>query len=1806
MIRKLLERKKNRIPVVLLVILGLLAFAYFSISAPTVVQLAPNEPIHKITFNTPFSLNFSHPMNKSSVERAFKISPKISGNFVWPDRKTIEFHPTGDMFIGEDFKITIDSKAKSLLGKKIGSEISIKYTVTGPPFVLFISPGRPMEEMQVTSQEEVSEKVDEVEIGDQENIPVITKDQAVTVMFDRPMKFNEMDLDQLLTVQPPLAGQFEIIGMSAFEFKPFNLKQDEIYTFTIPRGIEAVEGGKTEHEIIWQLKPPSLKVLSVGPHQDSNEVGIFDPIVVTFNQPVDLNIIKPGINVLLYPSNDLDANIRLKMDGFFNTEVTHDVDKKGNTDETTLVFKPTFPFLYEQKYRLQLKMDSDLDLMNDYEISFTTPKQPDEDKSDETKQQTNFSDNKILNWKSPEPIETFVHDNKPTLFLKNKVTNPISVALCQLSTEQFIAVNKRQSWHSFLCNDAWASIHPEESGINIISLDEYFDRSWETGIYFISLQSNNEKINKIFFINDTSLLLKKGEEELLVWATDIKSGEPIARMEMTILDYDGKELARGVTDGSGVYKISRPLDTGIYVVGKKYLEGEDRKVLANDLWQLKSDEEKSASQMFYPVYISTNKTVFKPGETLQVKGIWRDKENHLLKLPDVKQVMVVLANKNSEPITEELVPLRRNGSFDTEMVLQKNLEPSDIFIKVYNENQEPLSLSYPIKIQSDDSEITMEWVTKLDHYTQNSIPIIHLKAWHESGMPVSGLKGTWRLYKRPFKKNYEDGGAVHYFFGSQKSHPCDHQSCYKPESLVTTGVFELDLEGVVSFTLANNDDFLLPGYEYQLIADLNLPDNEIVSQSTFFKIHPAAFDIGLGVKHALINLNKTIEASVLALSHNNELLDDKKITLSLISASDKKSETYYEKTIHFQKEPIFIEIPLTKKIDSGKYILKARSKDEHGNEIISECEVYIILDQTDSLDEALAIYADQSKYFVGGRAHLVINNPRATEENPISALVTYEKDGLMGYEVVLLNAPITPITIPIRASMAPHFYANVTTFEKDQYLTDNVELQVINDDQKINIDITYKPVKPKPGEEVTVTFATTDYQNRPIPSVITTNIIKDDIHKLMMPEDYFYKPSPLDIENASNHYFSILEEEKVFFENEAGYLPVANSLFYTPLITTDEGGKATVTFTLPPEKTIWNIVAIATNDASRFGYEISEIKMLERLLIKPILPKYAVPQDQIRVGAFVQNVSDEAINTNIQLLSDDVFFDSDHKKNLSLKRGQGTTIYWDIEIKPTSKNEIQFKFRSREDLISVKLPIRKLPLKEVVLNGGLITDQWEGTFNIPDRIYENLGNLILMLSGSPATLIDRYSYALFDATPLSNELLASQLISFLSKYELSDKQNQEIFDTANMLYSALTYKIKTDGSFSYWETGSKSNPYFTAYILFAFDRAKKAGITVDEVTNNKMARYLWQTLRNENLPLWEKTFVLFALSEAEEYDTSQTLQLFKERDDMSTGTKFYLLLNLHNLYKAGQKSVFSFIEKLKSELADQKVDNENFIRYKENKETPFMTDDQVTALALLAYTRLDEENPSVIPLLRYLSDHITPSLNYVSTLEAVWIMLAIENFVSIQGDFPINYIAKATVNEKTVLDQSITTPLSHKVFSEELSLSDLFSSRANEVIVTKDGVGTLYLDAILSGYENSKELQPKESGMIIMRKLTDENDNLVNILNRGNKYTETIKLIVPKDLSYVQLEDFIPAGMLMLGIISDTKSSSWPFESIKIHDDRITLMAEHLPAGVYQVTFQLIASLPGGYHQLPAMARQIYNPSIYAQTEGEQIVIKKE
>jgi hypothetical protein len=607
----------------------------------------------------------------------------------------------------------------------------------------------------------------------------------------------------------------------------------------------------------------------------------------------------------------------------------------------------------------------------------------------------------------------------------------------------------------------------------------------------------------------------------------------------------------------------------------------------------------------------------------------------------------------------------------------------------------------------------------------------------------------------------------------------------------------------------------------------------------------------------------------------------------------------------------------------------------------------------------------------------------------------------------------------------------------------------------------------------------------------------------------------------------------------------------------------------------------------------------------------------------MQNLSNEDIEAKVELLADDIEIKGGAKKAILVQAGQTAKINWDVEINIFSeKKSLKLTFSSDQDIAEAILPIKYFKVLESIGGSGFLENEWSKNIRIAENAILGIGSLFVSISTAPINIIKKYASIIKRYPYPSTEKLASELIAkiILHHPERSDMSTKELGDEIQILATDILSRQKSDGGYAFWK-GAESNPWLTAYVLFALNKAR-----ISNTSQNFTIQFLWNKL--ETVSISDQLFILWALSETGQYDTRSTVSAFQSREESSIIGKAFLLMNINNLIEAGQKSVYPYLEKLQSEITDKKTTDEEWIYFEEEKENGLDTNIRTTAVTLLALNRLSEDNPLTIPIVKYLTSLMI--LNRFTPQEGIWIAMALSEFMDNQHGMDINYTAKVSVNNDTVIKENVTVENANQIYQAFSALNSLKKpDQINEIVIEKDGIGPLYFDVNLTYFLSNDSILPVEERLSITRNYYDledfEETHPLSELKTGNLYRGILTLIIPEDLKYVVTEESLPAGLKALSFnpalanpsyyyeqeelaqsqgINWIDNPIWNFDSFEIENSRLLIFAENLPAGVYKIDYLVQASLPGRYNHLPASVHQIFNPSVYARTSGEWIEIR--
>lgn len=1149
----------------LILLIGILSW-YQLQGAPELDDGYTLTDVRKISQEGVFLLRFNQAMNQKSVEDAFSISPKINGSFNWIDGKTLQFDSDSNLEIGKLYEVKIRSTAKSFLFKEIGIDLKLAFEVTGAPFVKFISPAP-------SSLFEEGLNVDEVTFVQGEEITsgsgplIISPDQKITVMFDRPIR-SLTDIDSVsqsdfpqLKINPPVSGEYEWIGTTAFQFIPEKWEMGTTYDLTLEEGIQTLDGAKTNRSMNWQLATERLKVSSHQPFQNDDTFSVKGDIQIQFNQAIDLDQIQPGENVLLYPSNDLDAGKELRKDGFFNTEVTYGKDEEGKLDQTVLLFKPSFDYQYHQDYRLVLKGGlkslihkkdpafGDRFMLEDYELKFRTVKKPAvvttypknnaqdhsgksiqiqfaspmteelikdlisiEPKPEEdavidvyrlgTKSGTVWeadiqynllpstsyhfklkpfkdtlgnesSEGVNLTFKTAarpayaslltkDQFGLFTKGLDPVFTVKSVNIKELNVRLCSISEADFISRTQNYKWYDYRCSPEFQKNIKVPSQLNQnqftdIDLRSIYDLDFESGIYFFEVSSPQFKNYKkepkrfyqTFFISETNLTLKRSEQDLLVWATDLKTGLPVSRMEIKVISKSGKILQKGTTDGSGVYKISKEFSDEIFVVATKNIEGEKRWSMVSEFWNSGIQTWQfnglggSWIDMNEPrVYLYSDRPLYRPSDEIHFKGIYRIDKDARLVLPESSKVKVVLEDSEYNEIEIQEVNVLKDGSFNGNFKLNENAR-----LGRYNLYAETLEDEYSPRFYHNfyveefvKPKFKVEVNPKKESFLYSEPLDLNLKANYFFGGAIQGADVNWNLIREPYIFD-EYSGDRYYSFSKWLGFYCFWDACDSEIETLESGEGQLDKKGELNLSLPAISEKPDKSYLYTIEVDVRNTDGEVVTKSESFVVHQGDFYVGLSSESYLVKAGDSFEVDLIGVSPKGDLVSGKRVDLELFQ---KKWNTVKKKGIDgaFYEESVQEEISIKKKsintsdkakkvsfsaddLEAGEYLVRAIGAGGSTSELSFYLSSSEFISWGASNHNRIEIVPDRNEYLVGGKAKLLIKSPYGSEESPVKALVTYERSTIRSYEVIDITSNSQTIEVSIGEEMTPNLFVSV-------------------------------------------------------------------------------------------------------------------------------------------------------------------------------------------------------------------------------------------------------------------------------------------------------------------------------------------------------------------------------------------------------------------------------------------------------------------------------------------------------------------------------------------------------------------------------------------------------------------------------------------------------------------------------------------------------------------------------------------------------------------------------------------------------------
>jgi len=305
---------------------------------------------------------------------------------------------------------------------------------------------------------------------------------------------------------------------------------------------------------------------------------------------------------------------------------------------------------------------------------------------------------------------------------------------------------------------------------------------------------------------------------------------------------------------------------------------------------------------------------------------------------------------------------------------------------------------------------------------------------------------------------------------------------------------------------------------------------------------------------------------------------------------------------------------------------------------------------------------------------------------------------------------------------------------------------------------------------------------------------------------------------------------------------------------------------------------------------------------------------------------------------------------------------------------------------------------------------------------------------------------------------------------------------------------------------------------------------------------------------------------------------------------------------------------------------------------------EATSFALRAMLAIDPQNKLIEPVTNWLIKN-RRGAQWSNTRDTAIVVMTLDEYLRTTKEIQSQMGYELMVNGKSIAtkqigaDDALSAPTQFEIPRE------VIRDGANEITIRRQsGSGPIYFSARTKFFSLEEPLTPAGNEIFVRRqyfKLVNHQTLLKGYVServplndgetvKSGERVETVLTIEAKNnYDYLIFEDLKPSGLeavelrsgenlfvkeLKSGALKSKNSTLMNFTSAvnftgreqwvyqELRDRKVALFIDHLPEGVWQISYEMRAEIPGAFHALPVLGHAMYVPEI--RTNGAEVRIR--
>lgn len=1369
----------------------------------------------------------------------------------------------------------------------------------------------------------------------------------------------------------------------------------------------------------------------------------------------------------------------------------------------------------------------------------------------------------------------------------------------------------------------------------------------EAGHYLLSASAKYFTMNTLFSTSRLALLSKNDDTMLLCWGKDIVEKKTAGVSKVLILK-GSDVIHKGMTNADGVFAASisnKAKESSQYVA-----------IMDSPLGQAAS----SAYYSWYNYernigYCYTDRPVYRPGQKVYFKGIFRNQEGAKAK----QTVRVTIHDNNYKTIYEKDHITSEFGTVHGELDIPAKASlgyyqvtmSGTAYANTSFEVEEYKKPEYEVSVVASKSQIaqgdTLSVLAKAVYYFGEPVKeadveykIYQSQYWHSPQWHEPGEDWGW------FNVEIQDDYEMSPFHGRKSYHRHYHYP-QNQESLCHQGQGRLNEKGEIEITYPTEKR---EGQDWRYRVEVSVIDKSrrSISSSASVLATYTAFHLSLRSDRWYYRSGEKAIITIRSQEYNGKAVSVPiRLAASYMEKSDyvtlftKELKTNEQGLLNYEFSPD----------GNGNYLFVVETKDNAGRRIFAQHSFWVSDPgwRSPVIYSGLDIQLEKKTFLPGEKIRGIVTSGHESSY----VLLTLENHRIQKYQLIHLNGSSFSLDETITEDCEPFVNVSVTMLEQEGLLVKSVRVTVPPVRSFLKIGVAKNKPQYNPGDNAVYTIKIADWKDNPVEAEFSFGLVDEAIYAIRAEStpdirQAFYGQAFGSVQTSSSFQFysqgygeksknsakgmpapsmamekSAKQEMALADKEQAGGAGLvqpkvrtefADSGVWKPSVVTDKQGIARIAFTMPDNLTTWRATLRAIDAKSLVGQTLDKVIARKNLMARLQTPRTFTERDKVTISGVIHNYLSSTKDSVCRLKVEGAKLLGDFEQKITLEPGKDKRVDWVIEVTSLDKVVLELSALTNEESDAMRLTIPVIPygIQSRLSQSGVFAEKTEFSLNLPDNCDPQRSKLIIRvkptIAGSMLEALEYlagYPYGCVEQT-MSKFLPSVIVAQVLQKLQMRHARLEQELPKYVAKGTERLYDFQhSDGGWGWWKQ-DQTNPYMTAYVIYGLSIASGADFSIDKGVIERGLKALENLIPQEK-SLETLSYMVFSYAQARKPKAEWLNSLYESREKMDNYCKgiFLLTLKKHNDKRADD--IFALLLKNAQEEKDY--------AYFKGRGSYGWTDSDIesTAYCMKAIVNMDTEHPLLAKMLRWLEIKKRGN-SYNSTKDTASVVFALAEYLEHSGELNHDYSGVILLNGQE--HAFAFTEKEKNVQQKEIML--IPNALSNKITIQKQGKGKVYYTAYLDYYSKEEKIPFSENGISVKREYfrmvpeKQKDGKIIYVpypLGDHIKQGEIIEVVLTLkgvgNYSYVMLEDYKIAGCEFEKEKDSPRNPYYYYywSNREERDDRLVVFFTYYSSEERKISYRLRAEIPGVYHAMPARAEMMYFPEISGHSSEKKLAI---